>query len=924
MWRRSAIPRSLAHTRALACRRETGPERQQQGRGLDAGLVRPRHACRPRGKWASCVAAAAILVLTPGALRGQVEAIPGEPFGVAEVVVSYPPGDADKSSDDGALTITAADHRIAYWVFEQPRRRRIIARPSAGRLTVLFLFRGDEPFDVTIGTPTVQTVQVVPRQRPRGLRNVLLQRWWRAYGASLRDQAEASDFPPAAETYLSSMLSRRLALPPRLVERSQLAPSESRGRQMLRLLTGDDALRTDILRKSWLGTDVDTQPATLPLPSSPAWRELIFDAPAPDSPVEPIALRVPHECFYVRFGQYANYIWFNALLDDYGGDIRSMVSSRGVRWNVSDRIQDQLVLEQGVLAELLGPQAISDIAMFGTDTFGREGAALGVLFEATGNLLEVDLMRQRQEALFREKANGATMGTVQIGGRDVSFLSTPDNRLRSYYLIDGKYQLVTNCRRLVERFLEVGAGGGSLGASDEFRHARHSAPLERDDTIFIYFSAAFFQNLLSPQYQIELDRRVRAAVDIEHVMLAQLAAANEAQAGDSLAALIDAGLLPPGFGTRPDGSQPVLDGTRVIDSLRGARGCFTPVPDVELQAVSRAELERYQAAGDYYTEHWRQMDPLLVAVKRYALEGPRQERITFDAIISPMDGTKYELYLSLLGKPTQHRLVPPAGSLVLFEASLGGGMLFPAVPPHTLFVGIQDQPPLRDLPDEAPRLLQTLRTLPGYLGAWPKPGFLDMLPIRFQDSATEGMAQLLFGIWRWQGRGFSVLAVDPQLLEQISRQIGFEETADPAHLRVHVGDLSTAQFRSWIDHRAYHQAQAASAGNTQFLALLTQQLNVPPADALTIGQQLLDAELVCPLGGQYQLQGEGSSGVWRSTAQQAGDAYVSPDNYAAPALEWFRGLEAEALRTANRLVLRAHVDLQRKERQPAIELPFFK
>lgn len=873
---------------------------------------------------------AGIVAADPPTAQAQVEALAGQPFGVALVTVEFPPDDLQGPIDSSTFTVTSPDHRVAYPVFEGFRKRfRYRTGPPPGRLSVMFLFRGEEPFDVTIGTPTQQTVHVVPRDRPQALRHGMLRRWWRTYSAFLRDQSSSSDHPPVVETYLSSMLSRRLNLPVQPVESAQPESSESKGRHTLKLLSGAETLRMDILTRSSLGLDLDTQPASLALPSPPAWRQLTFEALLEEVAIESIAQRVPRECFYVRFGQYTNYIWFNALLEDYGGDIRSMFSSRGVRSAVSARAQDQLALEQGILAELLGPQAISDVVMFGTDTFTREGAAIGALFEATSGLLAVDLVRQRQEALFREKDNGATMSTVQIGGFDVSFLSTPDNRLRSYYIIDGKYHLVTNCRRIVERFLAVRDGSGSLGASDEFRHARAAVPVSREDTIFVYFSAEFFENLLSPSYQIELDRRLRAATDLEHVALARLAAANEGGRSDSLDQLIDAGLLPPGIGMRPDGSQPILADTRVTDSVRGARGFFTPVPDVEVTAVSQAEMDRYAAQSAYYAQRWEQMDPLLVAIKRYALDAPRQERITIDAIISPLDDTKYEWYLSLLGEPTQHRLVPPKSNLVSMEASLGGGLLFPGVPPHTLFLGVQDLPVLRDDPlDEAPRLLQIFRTLPGYLGAWPKPGFLDMLPSRFIGPASaEGISQLLLGIWRWQGRGFSVLSMDPEILQQVDKQIGFEETDDPAQIRVHVGDLSNAQFRSWIDSWGYIHGRHATTANTRLLAIVTQQLGVPPADAMNVAEQLLDAQLVCPLGGEYQLQTDRNATVWKSTAAaNESGVYQTPAGYIAPPLAWFRGLDAQVMRYPDRLVLRAHIDMRRKEREPVLdlELPFFK
>ena len=160
--------------------------------------------------------------------------------------------------------------------------------------------------------------------------------------------------------------------------------------------------------------------------------------------------------------------------------------------------------------------------------------------------------------------------------------------------------------------------------------------------------------------------------------------------------------------------------------------------------------------------------------------------------------------------------------------------------------------PLRD----APRLLQIFRTLPGYLGAWPKPGFLDMLPLNLAGApATEGMAQLLLGIWRWQGRGFSVLSMDPAILQEVDRQVGFAETDEPAQIRVRVGDLSNAQFRDWLDSWGYSRGQNATTGNARFLAILTQQLGVPQADALHRRSAIARRTVGLPTGRRIPIAG---------------------------------------------------------------------
>jgi hypothetical protein len=872
-------------------------------------------------------AAVGIMSARPALAWAQVEAVTGQPFGVAEVTVAFPPADVGAAVGSSTFTVSSPDGRVFYPAFNRGFLIRVLgdSAPPPGQLNVMFLFQGDAPFDVTIRTPTAQTVHVAPRSRNPAAFHRVMGRWWRYYIAFLREQFIDSDYPPVAETYLSSMLARRLNLPETLVQRLTADSSKSHGRQTLELLSGAEAMRMDVLKNSSLGLHLDTQSATLPLPDPVAWRRVSLDTQHADVTVEPMAMRVPPECFYVRFGQYSNYLWLNALLQDYGGEIGSMISSRGLRTGVSERVQDQLALEQGVLAELLGPQAIADVAMIGMDTFTREGAAIGAIFQATGNLLGADLVRQRQEALFREKDNGSTLSTVQIAGRDVSFLSTPDNRLRSFYVIDGPYHLVANSRRIVERFLEVREGTGALGASAEFRQARRSVPTSRDDTIFVYFSSAFFENLLSPPYQIELHRRLQAATDLEQITLAQLAARCERKPGDTLDKLVDAQLLPRGTGARPDGGAPVIADTRVFDSLRGARGFFIPVPDLPVDKVSPAEHERYTAQRTYYEQNWQQMDPLLVALKRYALDSEGRERITIDAFISPLDDTKYDWLLSSLGEPTKYQLVPPTDNIVSVEAAVRGGLLFPGIPAHTLFLGIQDHEPLaRYTPDNVLRFLRIARTVPGFLGAWPKPGFLDVLPLSLAGAPdAQGFSQLLLGIWRWQGRGFSMLSMDRTLLQDVSEQVGFVEVDDPAQIRVRVGDLSTAKFGDWLDAMGYERARQVSVGNAQFLGILTQQLGVPPESALDIAQQLLDAQLVCPLGGTYQRTEQGEFAAWQSTAWPAARRDEVPAAYVTPPLDWFRGLDARVVRYPNQLVVHAYMDMQRKDREPVIDLPLF-
>ena len=104
-------------------------------------------------------------------------------------------------------------------------------------------------------------------------------------------------------------------------------------------------------------------------------------------------MHVPQDWFYVRFGRFSNYLWLNHLLEEYGGDISSMVTLRSYLAPMNKRVQNQLGLEQNVLGELLGDQVISDVALVGRERFSREGAAMGILFQAINTrILKNDLV----------------------------------------------------------------------------------------------------------------------------------------------------------------------------------------------------------------------------------------------------------------------------------------------------------------------------------------------------------------------------------------------------------------------------------------------------------------------------------------------------------------------------------------------------
>ncbi len=345
--------------------------------------------------------------LLKGRLRPQepeVEAIAGEPYGVGRWSVQLPSGVNPALLGNSMFTLTEKNGRAMFQAF-QAEPLRTVAREFLGRpqtATVYFLFTGDGPLELQLYSPTAVATTVTPRKDPVGQAK-LLGDWWVKYTRQTNRIDRSADYPGLVDNYLLTTFSRRLGLPPasqippppiRQLADSLLGmasggqpklPSAETGDQQLDrqigLLFSTDSLRSELQTQVLTRRGDDNEIANQPLPPP-----LNFTTNVPEVigkvTVEPIAERVPAECFYVRFGNFNNYLWFHDTLDRWAGDLMNMFNQRGLDFGITPRMERQLSLKQSVLSPLLGPAVIIDVAMIGDDTFFREGAAMGMLFHA--------------------------------------------------------------------------------------------------------------------------------------------------------------------------------------------------------------------------------------------------------------------------------------------------------------------------------------------------------------------------------------------------------------------------------------------------------------------------------------------------------------------------------------------------------------
>ena len=176
---------------------------------------------------------------------------------------------------------------------------------------------------------------------------------------------------------------------------------------------------------------------------------------APDVDIEEIAYRVPENCFYLRFARFTNMLWVLRMLESHGEELQRLATTRGFRVDAGEKIKSQLAIAELPFADLIGDRLIDDVALIGRDLFLADGAAVGVVLRVKNPLFTSGLKGVRRKAVEAFEKAGARETTVAIEGQNVSLIATPDNQLRSFHVVDGNWQLLTNSSSMAASFLRT-------------------------------------------------------------------------------------------------------------------------------------------------------------------------------------------------------------------------------------------------------------------------------------------------------------------------------------------------------------------------------------------------------------------------------------------------------------------------------------
>lgn len=847
------------------------------------------------------------------------EAITGRPFGVARVTIDLKEP-LQPLRDLPLMRVTEKNGRVLYPVYSSDATLLLaLHRKDVKQLDAMFVFHGREPLELTVTIRQGETYRFTVESEDNESRHASLkEKWWHRTTQSLQGESGYGEPADVMNGYLASMLSRRLFKETPNLPRYGWREFDGIG-YLVSFLTGTDSICAAMQTDRFLWGTERTEPADQLLPKGVT----IPSVPVPDIPdgvvIEPIAMHVPEDCFYIRCGSFSNFLWLKSRIQTWGSQFRNMALRQPVDYGIQEKLERQLVLKETAVARLFGDRLVSDVAIIGADTLLRDGAALGVIFQTkdTSAVLKAHIDQLREAA--RENNPAIVQRFIEIAGRDVSLLSTEDNTVRSFHVVDGDFQIITNSRVLAGDFIRAGRGEKSLGKLDEFRHARRLMPASEKQTAFVYLPDPFFRRLVSPQCRVEMTRRMQAMTEIETVQYAKLAAKAEGRPHQTIGELIDGGFLPKDFRTRPDGSRTQLVDNRPIDSLRGEHSAFLPIPDVDIEAITKSEAQAYGRFKTEYRRMWTRVDPVAIGIER-TIPTPQRERVVFDFHITPYVKSQFGFLSAFLAARSKQRMTRAEGDLIGAEAviyGLEGDIEDPDQRTrHARFFAATGDPEFRLTFTDGHIQELWPDTEPFYLGAIPadafpkggqsepdKDGYLEFKSNMFIPSSFRH-ARILNDMF--------LLTTSRERLDRVMPQLKLVDAERKAQIRFWLRDLNGTHLQKLADAHAWVELRRVSGRTATFLDRLTEQLSVNPKHATSLAGQLVHARLLDPLEGDFRLTGddfpEWTSSAWTSRSMY--DVIQIPIGFDFPLAHQIQSVEIEFSIDQTTIETRMELDIE--------------
>ena len=876
----------------------------------------------------------------------------GNGYGVAKLVVSHVPLADQSWGVEQLVQVTSPQCEVWFpvCVLKGP-----VGNTSEKTAEIYFLFHNGFPstVDLHVGDQLLAKDVAVSKGFNVSF-SVAVSQWWQQFSNHTNELAPAE--LKGANQDLLNTVGNLLALRP-LSNRAKTSGTasqlEKEFERTLGMLLGFESVRLAMMTDNVAQTN--SVPANLSLPRSLNLTGVtVPKSSTPESEAVPgIAKSVPSNCYFVHCKSIENYLWLRGLLMDWGGSLDELVANSAVATDIRTRLEKQLVLNAQSLAAENIDSVLDDMAVIGSDLLFHQGAGVGVLMRA-----KPGAKRKLEQILEDQRATaGVRSIPVNIQGHQGTLLSRPDNKIRSYYFLLGNVVLITNSSNIAKSVIQTQAST-SLADLAEFKYAwsRH-ADNERHKILF-YLSDPFFRRLASTQFRIELGRRRSAESDCRRMELAAMLGEATGHSITDLQSMIDAELLPRGFGQRADGSRVEFQSGAAYDTLRGKPGTFIPVVDVEVKKCNYSEQRAYAEFVSKYRTQWQVMDPVLATLDAFPLDAER-DRLNLKVHITPYARGEYQFLTQYLGSPSTTYVSAGNDELMGVTASLRT-----AGKDYHAHLGILDSEQEYSVKNgqvwidgkEAQNNFVTEHSFAavnpsGTQGLLALNGLMKSLqkrkPIKIQQpvrtaSFSPSYPQQPKSIWRTflqpqelliragivvlEGASKAAVAKDVSMLgdwliygkdreshSQLRNNLVFEEALTPAEIHAEVKDVQSSLVASYLNAYTFCEARRKSGKVAAWLNYWTSGLNADPVAFRRSVQSGVGGTLVCPLGGSWLLSSNANNGtrLWSGAKwQEASWKSVNrvPDDYQFAFLDWFKGLDLRFSLTRNSLESDIYVD----------------
>lgn len=328
--------------------------------------------------------------------------------------------------------------------------------------------------------------------------------------------------------------------------------------------------------------------------------------------VPPLSRSVPGDFYFVHARSGEALFRLLDEIERYGSPAAHLLEPATFRIDLSERYQTELGLLRGPMTRLLGPQAIEEVAVIGSDPFLRRGSDVSLLFRPkSALLLGTGLATSLAETA--QAHGGLEEKTERFGTRTVRLSTSADGAIRRYQVELPELVLVSNSKGAVTRILETLDGKHRpLAEQPDFLYML-ARDAERPYDVLAYAGDAFIESIVSPRSRVLDSRRGLAWTELRRVNHAALLHGLLRGRTDlSMAELVAAGRLTRAESRHFDGEAISRTSTGFASSKWGTPRRSTPLLDLPTPtSVSRAEQRAYESFANSYQAAWSDaLDPI--------------------------------------------------------------------------------------------------------------------------------------------------------------------------------------------------------------------------------------------------------------------------------------------------------------------------